>query len=494
MSVFLRKYNLLTVTGTTAIRLPLIKRGVVDYAVGADWTPAAGDVKIAIDGAAPTNVTNLPTAVASGNGAYWEFIPTAAELTCKQAIVTIVDAATKAIEDDCFIIETFGNASAMYQADLSAANLPANVIQWGSGAVPATNVTGVPLVDDKYLLGTVYSTPATAGIQDINVKNINAVSASAVTTVKAVQGLTTADTIATYTGNTPQTGDAYAIVNSGTFGNAAIKGYVDDIGVAGAGLTAIPTVARVTLVDTTTALTTCPDSTGVGTLLARLTALRAGYLDNLSAGAAALEASLQALTTTVGTAGAGLTAAGLTAAGVRSAVGLGSANLDTQLAAIAAYIDTEVAAILAKVNNLPSDPADASDIAASFASLASTLATIASYIDTEVAAIKNKTDNLPASPAATGDIPSAATIAAAVRDVSNGSPAAGSLGEAVRGADAKAADLQITLAATAADVTAIKDTTDDLTFTVPNQLDVNAKSINDAALTGDGDGTPWGPA
>jgi hypothetical protein len=48
------------------------------------------------------------------------------------------------------------------------------------------------------------------------------------------------NTVTTYTGNTPQTGDAYAIVNNGTHGNAAIKGYVDDIGTAGAGLTAVP--------------------------------------------------------------------------------------------------------------------------------------------------------------------------------------------------------------------------------------------------------------
>jgi len=47
-------------------------------------------------------------------------------------------------------------------------------------------------------------------------------------------------TVTTLTGHTPQTGDSYAIVNSGVHGNAAIKGYVDDIGTAGAGLTAIP--------------------------------------------------------------------------------------------------------------------------------------------------------------------------------------------------------------------------------------------------------------
>lgn len=66
----------------------------------------------------------------------------------------------------------------------------------------------------------------------------------------------------------------------------------------------------------------------------------------------------------------------LDAAGVRTAVGLATANLDTQLSAISGYLDTEIAAILAAV-------------------------------DTEVAAIKAKTDNLPASPAATADIETA---------------------------------------------------------------------------------------
>lgn len=78
-------------------------------------------------------------------------------------------------------------------------------------------------------------------------------------------------------------------------------------------------------------------------------------------------------------------------------------DLAAMVTAVDDYVDTEVAAIKAKTDNLPSDPADASDIAASFSSLASTLSTIAGYIDTEVAAIKAKTDNLPASPAATGD-------------------------------------------------------------------------------------------
>jgi hypothetical protein len=58
------------------------------------------------------------------------------------------------------------------------------------------------------------------------------------------------------------------------------------------------------------------------------------------------------------------------------------------------FLDTEIAAILAKTNNLPSDPADASDIAASFTTVNATLATLSGYVDTEVSAIKAKTDQL----------------------------------------------------------------------------------------------------
>lgn len=94
------------------------------------------------------------------------------------------------------------------------------------------------------------------------------------------------------------------------------------------------TQARVTLVDTvtltttTTTLTNAPsDSSGVTTLLARLSALRAGYLDNLSAGAAALEASLQGLITTVGAAGAGLTATATAVWAVATRVLTASTNI-----------------------------------------------------------------------------------------------------------------------------------------------------------------------
>ena len=119
MAIFQRKYNTATVAATH-IRIPVIKRGVVDFAVGADWTPATGDVKVSTDGGAAANITTLPTAVAMGNTAYWEFQLSASELSCKTLVVTVADSATKAVEDQAFVVETFGNASAMYPSDPTA--------------------------------------------------------------------------------------------------------------------------------------------------------------------------------------------------------------------------------------------------------------------------------------------------------------------------------------------------------------------------------------
>jgi len=86
-------------------------------------------------------------------------------------------------------------------------------------------------------------------------------------------------------------------------------------------------------------------------------------------------------------------------------------DLAALLATLTGYVDTEVAAIKAKTDNLPSDPADASDIASSFSTVNSTLATIAGYLDTEIAAIKAKTDNLPSDPADQSAVEAAITTA-----------------------------------------------------------------------------------
>ena len=58
-------------------------------------------------------------------------------------------------------------------------------------------------------------------------------------------------------------------------------------------------------------------------------------------------------------------------------------------------LDLLIDAIKAKTDNLPADPADASDIASSFTTVNTKLDTIDDFLDTEIAAIKAKTDNLP---------------------------------------------------------------------------------------------------
>lgn len=65
-----------------------------------------------------------------------------------------------------------------------------------------------------------------------------------VTAANKVNGVVLTDTLTTYTGNTVQTGDAYARLGAPAGASvsadvAAVKGFVDDIGVAGAGLTAL---------------------------------------------------------------------------------------------------------------------------------------------------------------------------------------------------------------------------------------------------------------
>jgi hypothetical protein len=97
----------------------------------------------------------------------------------------------------------------------------ANVVQIAGSAVSATTAQlGVNVVNWN---NTVVATPATAGIPDINVKNIAGTASAgtagytapdwghvnAPTTTVALTG-TTVGTLTTYTGNTPQTGDSYA--------------------------------------------------------------------------------------------------------------------------------------------------------------------------------------------------------------------------------------------------------------------------------------------
>ena len=138
--MFIRKYGVASVANTS-VYIPIIKVGVNNFAVSADWTPATGDVKITKDGGTPANIATLPVYVANLG---WKFVFSLAEMQCKQAQILIVDSATKAIEDQFFNIETFGHASAMVPIDFS------DVVRMGMTALPdavADGAGGLPISD-----------------------------------------------------------------------------------------------------------------------------------------------------------------------------------------------------------------------------------------------------------------------------------------------------------------------------------------------------------
>lgn len=84
--------------------------------------------------------------------------------------------------DGLSITPTAGNAitaSGAIIANNASNNITGiDVKKWLGGTIPAVNVTGVPLVDASYILGTAISTPATAGILDVNVKRVNNVTSA----------------------------------------------------------------------------------------------------------------------------------------------------------------------------------------------------------------------------------------------------------------------------------------------------------------------------
>lgn len=159
---------------------------------------------------------------------------------------------------------------------------------------------------------------------------------------------------------------AFSVVGNGTYGNSALKSLIDTVD---------------DYLDTEVAAILAAVDTEVAAIKAKT--------DNLPSDPADASDIASSFSTVNGTLS---TISGLVAASaIRSAVGLASANLDTQLTAIDDYLDTEVAAILAavdtevaaikaKTDNLPSDPADASDIASSFSTVNSTLSTISGLV------------------------------------------------------------------------------------------------------------------
>jgi hypothetical protein len=394
MSAFLRKYNT-----ASHVYVPIIKRGAVDFAVSADWTPAAGDVKVSKNGGAAANIGTLPSAIAMGNGAYWDFTLTATELSAAKIVVTISDSATKAVEDQCFVIETYGNASAEYKVDLS------DSVRAGLTALPnaAAEAAG-----GLYTRGT--------GAGQINQPANGQIDANVVKF---------GGTNGTFASGRPEVNTTHVAGASVSTSSAQIG-----VNVVNAGGTAWATVVTNLVSAIWTAVT---DSSGVTTLLGKLTGITSlaqwlGAMAGKQTGNSTARTEIRATGAGSGTFdettdsqeairdrgdAAWTTATGfstLDAAGVRTAVGLASANLDSQLSSIASDAgDAKTAAEAAKAvtDNLPDGGALTS------LAQASDLSTVDGVVD----AIKAKTDNLPSDPADQSAVEAAIAAVDATADV-----------------------------------------------------------------------------
>lgn len=224
---------------------PMAKTGSEDFATSSDWTPAAGDVKIRKDGGSWANIGTLPTY----SDGIWVWTVSATEAEAARVTIRVIDPATKVVMDNCFRFVTFGHANAYIQADLSAANLPANVAQWNGTAVATPDTAGYPKITIKSGTGT-GELSLSSGVAKSNLSQI--------------LGTALTETVGGYLAAAFKT---FLDVASPVFTAASVNQSADN-------------------------------DTLLQTLDGRLTSSRAGYLDNLNAGGVvASQADVLALNT-----------------------------------------------------------------------------------------------------------------------------------------------------------------------------------------------------
>jgi hypothetical protein len=178
--------------------ISLPKQGSSDFAVGADWIPATGDVKL-WNGSTEGNLSTLPTAVTGG---LWRFTLLGTELQAKCVTVKIIDVPTKAVMDNFFRVETFGHPTlAQYAMNFNLRNDALKAIYYGTVTGAATLTTlvdsGLVAADIDFYKGRILL--PTSGTQRFQASKINAFAPG--TDLLTFDAMTVA----------MQTGDTYAI-------------------------------------------------------------------------------------------------------------------------------------------------------------------------------------------------------------------------------------------------------------------------------------------
>lgn len=300
----LREYSVTlddSTAGSRKISFLPYKAGLNTFAASGDWTPGAGDFKVAkaVTGSGLGAEASIGTAPTWVNGRV-VIILSGTELTCRYLTIRIENAA---INSDEIIVETYGNASAMYAVDYSAANLPSNII--------AVNGTSQTAGDLAALLATI------AGYIDTEVAAIKAKTdnlpsdpadasdiAGAFSTVNS-----TLATIAAYidtevaaikakTDNLPASPAAVgsAMTLTAAYDAAKTAAQVGSLmGLVDGAITAAKIAAAALNGKGDWSTYAGGDTSGTTTLLSRLTGTRAGLLDNLDAAISSLTALFTAI-------------------------------------------------------------------------------------------------------------------------------------------------------------------------------------------------------
>lgn len=181
----LRKRN----TGTT-IYFPMIKAGSQDFALNTDWTPASGDCQYSVDGAAFANTTNLPSH--EGNGV-WSLALVAGEVNGKVTAISIVDSATKAVEDQALLVGTYGDSSAQHPLNVVADYIIRRTFQGACDSSDGDSKTGRSLLGAiAKLVNKIASSGGTLTIYEDD--DTTSLFTQGVTTTPGADPITTLDT------------------------------------------------------------------------------------------------------------------------------------------------------------------------------------------------------------------------------------------------------------------------------------------------------------
>lgn len=296
-------------------------------------TLATGDVKISIDGGSLANLGTLPAVTPASSklvkitlsqaetngdnltiifsdaaGAEWCDLTINLQTVARQ----IDDLAYPATSGRSITVDASGNANtnlvniAGSAVSTTTAQLGVNVVNaagtaWGSGAITAASIAASALngKGDWNIGKTGYSLTATTGLGNQTADITGSLSGSVGSVTGAVGSVT-----GNVGGNV--TGSVGSIATGGIAATSFAAGAINATAIAADAITAAKVAADVT------------------------TEIQSGL---------ATAASIAALNN-------------LSQADIRTAVGLASANLDTQLTAIDDYLDTEVAAIKAKTDQL----------------------------------------------------------------------------------------------------------------------------------------------